>query len=87
MRIPEFYPKKQGRPYSPPTRDLETGETSLYSSYISLWEEYVELQTLLDDLLNEQIQKMQQTLIELKQIKLHLASLSGEAISKEDAGD
>jgi len=84
MRIPEFYPTKQGRPASPETRDLETGQTSLYSSYNALWEEYVELKDLLDKLLNEQIQKLEQLVIEARQTKLHLADMSDEDISDND---
>ena len=84
MRIPEFYPTKQGRPASPETRDLETGQTSLYSSYNALWEEYVELKDLLDKLLNEQIQNLQRLVIEIQQVKLHLASMSDESTNAGD---
>lgn len=84
MRTPEFYPKKQGRPETPETKDLETGQSSLYSSYSSLWEEYVELKDLMDRLINEQISKITEVLIELQQIKFHLASMSDAGIDESD---
>ena len=86
-RIPEFYPTKQGRPYSPPATSYETGLTQAQATTVYLQEENVALQELLDKLLNEQIQKLQQMLIELKQMKLHLAGLSGENIEPDDVDD
>ena len=84
MRVPEFYPTKQGRPYSPETRDLETRQGSIYSAYNSLQSEYMELKDLMDKLINEQIAQIQEMLIELRQIKLHLASMSNESIDESD---
>lgn len=82
--VPEFYPEKQGRPKTPELRDLESGQSSVYYISTILQEEYVNLQDKIDELLNEEIDKVQQVLIELKQIKLHLASMSNEDIDKED---
>ena len=84
MKIPEFYPKRQGRPVSLETVDLESGQTTLLYSYLALKEEYDKMEETLDRLLSEQIQKVTEMLIELKQIKLHLASMSDEPISEED---
>ncbi len=83
-KVVELYPEKQGRPASLETRDLETRRGSLYSISTSLLEEYVQVKDLLDKLLNEQITKAQQTLIELQQIKLHLASMSDAPIDEQD---
>ena len=83
MKIVEFYPERQGRPFSPETRDLETGQTSLYHTYIALKEEYTKVEKLLDKFLNEVVQKMEEQTIELKQIKLHLASMSDEPIDED----
>jgi len=81
----EFYPDKQGRPQTPESIDLETGRGALYSNYVILKEENVALEALLDKLLNEQIQQLEKLLIEARQVKLHLASLSGEHINEQDA--
>ena len=84
MKITEFYPNKQGRPAALETIDLESGQTLHQLGYISLKEEYDKVEALLDKLLSEQIQKVTEVLIELKQIKLHLASMSEEDISEKD---
>ncbi len=84
MRIPEFYPEMQARPLAQETRDLETRQTSLYTIYIALWEEYMRLLTLVDRLLNEQIELLGQLTLESKQIKLHLASMSDTPIDEDD---
>ncbi len=87
VRIPEFYPRRQGRPMSPDTRDLETGQTYLYSSYIALMEEYMGLKDIVERLLNDQIAYSEKMLNEARQIKLHLASLSEENVQAEDVED
>jgi len=82
--IEEYYSTRQGRPYAQQEIDLESGRTLSEISSGSLREEYVEVKELLDKLLNEEIQKVQQIVIELQQIKLHLASMSQEDISEKD---
>lgn len=82
--IPEFYPKRQGRPQGVRTADLETGQSSVYHSYVFYKEEYEKVEALLEKLLNEQIQQLEKLLIEAKQVKLHLAGMSGEDISEAD---
>lgn len=83
-KVTEFYPERQGRPFAPETTDLETGQTLLFHSYLALKEEYVKVEKLFERLLNELVQKMVEQTIELKQVKLHLASMSEEDISEED---
>ena len=84
MNIPEFYPTKQGRPKTPDVIDLESGFSTVYESYTVLKGEYDKVEALLDKLLSEQIAKIQELLIEVKQIKLHLASLSDANIDERD---
>ena len=50
-------------------------------------EEFVQMQKDLEAKLEEQITVQEQTLIELRQIKLHLASMSDENIEPEDVED
>ena len=47
--------------------------------------EFVEMQKSLESQLKEQTTVLEQLLLELKQMKLHLASLSGETIEPKDA--
>lgn len=83
-KIPEFYPKKQGRPQGLRTIDLDSGQTSLHYSYIYLKGEYDKVEALLEKTQNEMIAKLEQLIIEMRQVKLHLASGSDEPI---EAGD
>ena len=83
MKVPEFYPERQGRPITRDTVDLESGQTIVQSRQVILWEEYMELKEMMERLLEEHIAKTQELLIEAKQIKLHLASMSGENIDEE----
>ena len=83
MREIKFYQPREGKPPGSRTVDFETRQISLYSSYNSLWREYMEVRDLLDRLLNEQIQQLEQLVLEAKQIKLHLASMSDEPISED----
>ena len=80
----EFYPRRQGRPQGRELVDLESGQTPATSSAINLKEEYEKVEKLLKELLSEQTSKMTEILIEIKQAKLHLASMSDEPISEED---
>lgn len=82
--ITEFYQRKQGRPQAPARKDLEGGLTLAESESASIRSEYMELKILMDKLLNEQIAQIQQLIIETKQIKWHLASVSGESIDEGD---
>jgi len=47
-------------------------------------EEQVQIKDILDKLLNEMIQQQEKILIELQQMRLHLASLSKDDIDEED---
>lgn len=49
--------------------------------------EYVKIEAILEDTQNEQIDLLRHILTEMRQSKLHLASLSGENISEKDAED
>lgn len=80
----EFRPKRLARPIRRELIDLESGQTLELSSYLALKEEYDRVETVLKDLLGEQIQKLTELLIEAKQAKLHLASMSEEDIDEED---
>lgn len=82
--VPEFFPKKQAKPERVNTTEMESRQSSLYSSYNALWSEYMEVKDVLDKLLNEQIQQIEKLLIETRQIKLHLASMSGESLEIKD---
>ena len=84
MKIPEYYPKKQARPEAPIIVDLESGQSLSTQNSNTLLEEYMLVKETLDKLLNEVIQQQEKLLIEAQQMKLHLASLSGENISEED---
>lgn len=72
--IPEFYPKRQGRPGSPETVDLETRQSSLYASYIFYKEEYERV----EELMREQIEKMEELILEAKRVVLQLTVISEE---------
>lgn len=81
-----FYPNKYGKPKYRPFRkiDFESGRTIAEVKNNIVWEDYVGLQNKLDTLLNEQISQLEKLLIEAKQMKLHLASMSEEDISEDD---
>ena len=49
--------------------------------------EYVKIEDILSRLLNEQIQELRQLVLEMRQVKLHLAGMSDEPISEEDTDD
>lgn len=85
--IPEAHTRKMARPIAPELTDFETGQSTIYNSYIYYKGEYEKVEKLLDTLLNEQIQQLEKLLIEAKQVKLHLASISEEDISEEDTTD
>lgn len=82
--IPEHYPKKQGRPQGTRTLDLEGGESSLQYNYVYLKGEYDKVEALLEKTQNELIAQMQQLILEMKQIKLHLAGMSDEDVQEGD---
>ncbi len=83
IKITEFYPERQGRPAGIETVDLESGQNSLLFSYLSLRGEYTKVEALLDRLLSELVQKMEAQTRELREVKLHLASMSDAQV--EDA--
>ena len=87
MKYVEFYPRKQGRPYQPRTIDLEAGVTLSQLNANNIQDEYVELLTTLEDKFDEQISRVEEILLELKQIKLHMASMSDESIEDNDVGE
>jgi predicted type IV restriction endonuclease len=82
--VAEYYPTLQGRPQRRVQIDMNSGRTIEVDRYLILKEEYDKVEALLDKLLNEEISRMTEILIELKQMKLQLASISDEAISEED---
>ena len=54
MKIPEFYPTKQGRPKSVESLDLETGQSHVYRDIIRLDTQYTDVSGKLEDLIREQ---------------------------------
>ena len=84
MKYVEFYPRKQGRPYQPRTIDLEAGVTLSQLNANNIQDEYVDLKDTLEDKFDENITRIEEMLLELKQIKLHVASLSDETIKEDD---
>lgn len=82
--IPEHYPKKQGRPQGTRTLDLEGGESSLQYNYIYLKGEYDKVEALLEKTQNELIAKVTELIIEMQQVKLHLASMSDADVGEAD---
>jgi len=82
--IPEFNPRRQGRPLQRETVELESGQTPLLSSYLAFKEEYDKMEETLRKLLNEQIQKLEKLIIIAEQSKLHLADMSDEDIGEDD---
>ena len=86
MKLVEFYPEKQGRPTSIQSVDGGTGLPIFIGKYVTR-EEFDTMQTELKEQLEEQTTVLELALIELKQVKLHLASLSGEDITDDDVSD
>ena len=79
----EFEPRRQGRPPIIPTIELETGRGAVYSTIVFLEEENMKLSETVDRLMNEGLVKSEKMLEELKQIKLHLASMSDAHVDEE----
>ena len=85
-KLTEFYPELQGRPDSKIILDLEKRQPSIPSGSISPGmllggEDYVKTEDL-DRIVNELTTKLEEVLVELKQVKLHLASGSDENIDE-----
>jgi len=83
-RNPEFYEERQGRPASKIIKDLDSGRSKGIPINYTTIKEFEEMQIELKEQLEEQTTVLEQTLLELKQIKLHLASLSDEDIEDDD---
>jgi len=86
MKFTEFYLELQGRPSVKQSIDPGTGIPTSMSNYV-LREEFTTMQTDLKEQLGEQTTVLEQALIELRQIKMHLASLSDEVIEPGDGED
>lgn len=86
-RLVDFDEYNQPIPKNKPFKSLESGELEQRRirdpKYVTQ-EEFTEMQESLKEQLAEQTTVLQQLLLELKQSKLHLASLSGEDIDSED---
>ena len=72
--IPEFYPRRQGRPGREETTDLETRQSSLYSMYLFYKEEYARM----EELLKEQTAKLEELIKVAKEVILQLTILTEE---------
>ena len=82
MRLVEIYPEKQGRPFTKQVADMGSNRPVLVTLYVTKGE-FEDMQTELREQLEEQTTVLEQALLELKQVKLHLASLSQEDIDEE----
>lgn len=74
----------QGIPKSKKMSDLESHRLLVVGVKYVTKEEFNTMQTDLKNQLAEQTTVLEQALLELKQVKLHLASLSGENIEAKD---
>lgn len=83
MKLLEMYLEKQGRPPIKQSVDMGSGRLVFTGSYVTR-EEFNEMQTELKEQLEEQTTVLEQTLLELKQVKLHLAAISQENIEEDD---
>lgn len=86
-RVAEFYSKKQRLPAPPERSDPYSGQSTLESRYNILWEEYMALKEITEQMKEEQAQLLQQLLIEIKEVKLHLIHISNESVTEEDIDD
>ena len=83
MRLVEFYPEKQGRPLTKQAMDMGSNRPTFIALYVTR-EEFEDMQTELKEQLEEQTTILEQAVLELKQVKLHLAAISQENIEEED---
>jgi len=86
-RLSNYNEFRRGIPYSKTLTDLGTGRLHIKGVMYVTAEEFSQMQTDLKNQLEEQTTVLEQALIELRQVKLHLASLSGENIEQEDVDD
>lgn len=86
QKLVEFYEERQGRPASRVMLDLEKRQPSISYSQIS-----VIVNEILEDAMKEElaeiVNKLEETIVELKQVKLHLASMSDEPVDEESTRD
>lgn len=83
-RLADFDEYQQGIPINRKMVDLETGRVHVVGATYVTREEFIQLQTELETKINQQIDILAKALIELQQIKLHVAALSGEHIDETD---
>lgn len=91
IKLTEFYLERQGRPDSLISLDMETRQPSIPANYIKnimlyLGDNYMTSEDIAK-LVDPIVTKLHELLIEMEQMKLHLASLSGENISEKDVGN
>ena len=84
MRLVEVYQEKQGRPLTKQVVDMGSNKSVSAALYYVTKEEFESMQTELKEQLEEQTTVLEQALLELKQVKLHLASMSQEDITEDD---
>lgn len=86
MVLPEFYPEKQGRPDSIIALDMEKRRPVISYGQLST----VINQVLEDELveqLDDVIDVLEKLLLEAKQAKLHLASMSDQTVEASDVDE
>ena len=95
MKVPEFYPERQGRPESKVALDMDKRGPSIPLHYITVemllgGDDYMtatDLLTVVNTLTqNNEILAglIYELTVEMKQVKLHLASVSDEDIDEKD---
>ncbi len=84
-KVEEFYPQKQGRPLTLPLTDLETGASLVTITLVSIEQENIRVEALLKEKFGIQATQLRALLLELIEMKLHLASLSDANV--EDNGE
>jgi len=83
VNLVEFYPEKQGRPESKVALDMDSRAPSVSYTFISTIVNQI-LEDAMEEKLAEIVSTLTELLVEVKQAKLHLASISGEHIDEED---
>lgn len=86
QKLVEFYNERQGRPESNIALDMESRMPSIPPTYVSTMVLRI-MEEEMKEQLDEMVAQNRALLAELKQIKLHLASLSNASVDEEDGGD
>ena len=80
----DYDPFEQAKPRNKEFPDFGTGRIRTVGVQYTTRKEFIELQAELEEKINKQTDVLVKALVELQQIKLHVAALSGEPIDAED---